>query len=216
MKFKAMLLGAVVAVGLSFASPAPSAAATWAPALSVGDDGFTFDGDGPWTLGWQFTAASAAQVVALGAFDADGDGFATSHQLGLWDEFNTLLATATVTSSDPLVAGFRYAAIPMISLIAGGTYTVAAADFGVGDGYYLESTISTQGSIVFNQAAFAEGSGLLLPTDVTPVNGYFGANLLLNSAVPEPATWGLLIVGFGLAGSALRRRRFAPESRCVA
>lgn len=27
--------------------------------------------------------------------------------------------------------------------------------------------------------------------------------------VPEPATWGLLITGFGLAGSALRRRRAA-------
>ncbi len=25
--------------------------------------------------------------------------------------------------------------------------------------------------------------------------------------VPEPATWGLMLTGFGLAGSALRRRR---------
>ncbi|MCS6986475.1 MAG: PEPxxWA-CTERM sorting domain-containing protein [Sphingomonadaceae bacterium] len=26
-------------------------------------------------------------------------------------------------------------------------------------------------------------------------------------AVPEPATWGLMIAGFGLVGAALRRRR---------
>lgn len=26
-------------------------------------------------------------------------------------------------------------------------------------------------------------------------------------AVPEPATWGLLLVGFGLAGATLRRRK---------
>lgn len=30
------------------------------------------------------------------------------------------------------------------------------------------------------------------------------------SAAPEPATWALLIAGFGLAGAALRRRRHAP------
>lgn len=30
-----------------------------------------------------------------------------------------------------------------------------------------------------------------------------------SAAIPEPATWGLLIAGFGLAGSALRRRRRA-------
>jgi hypothetical protein len=29
----------------------------------------------------------------------------------------------------------------------------------------------------------------------------------LNAGVPEPATWGLMIMGFGLAGATLRRRR---------
>lgn len=31
----------------------------------------------------------------------------------------------------------------------------------------------------------------------------------LEGAVPEPATWAMMIAGFGLAGAALRRRRFA-------
>jgi hypothetical protein len=30
-----------------------------------------------------------------------------------------------------------------------------------------------------------------------------------NTAVPEPRTWALLLVGFGLVGSTLRRRREA-------
>lgn len=32
------------------------------------------------------------------------------------------------------------------------------------------------------------------------------------SAVPEPATWAMMITGFGLAGMAVRRRRLAPKS----
>jgi hypothetical protein len=30
-----------------------------------------------------------------------------------------------------------------------------------------------------------------------------------NLCVPEPSVWALMLAGFGLAGTALRRRRFA-------
>jgi hypothetical protein len=41
-----------------------------------------------------------------------------------------------------------------------------------------------------------------------------GANIsakfeLVGAAVPEPATWAMMIAGFGMAGAAVRRRRFA-------
>ena len=36
----------------------------------------------------------------------------------------------------------------------------------------------------------------------------YSGNLNLSTvAVPEPATWGMMILGFGLAGGALRRSR---------
>ncbi len=35
-------------------------------------------------------------------------------------------------------------------------------------------------------------------------------DMTVSLAVPEPATWGLMIGGFGLAGAALRRRRSVP------
>ena len=35
------------------------------------------------------------------------------------------------------------------------------------------------------------------------------------SAVPEPATWAMMIAGFGLAGSALRRRRTGRDAACA-
>lgn len=39
-----------------------------------------------------------------------------------------------------------------------------------------------------------------------PTNMTFTASLAAAPAVPEPATWGLMIVGFGIAGTALRRK----------
>ncbi len=44
------------------------------------------------------------------------------------------------------------------------------------------------------------------------VNGYtgggggFGGSLAFAGAIPEPATWGLMILGFGAVGAAMRRR----------
>ncbi len=41
-----------------------------------------------------------------------------------------------------------------------------------------------------------------------PKNSSFGYSSQLDfAAVPEPAAWGLMIAGFGMAGGALRRRR---------
>ena len=53
---------------------------------------------------------------------------------------------------------------------------------------------SDDGSFVWNVGDLHAADGLLIPGGVSP-------------GVPEPATWSLLIGGFGLAGAALRRRR---------
>lgn len=42
------------------------------------------------------------------------------------------------------------------------------------------------------------------------------AQFNLTGSVPEPATWGLMILGFGVAGSALRRRRKRPMVPAIA
>lgn len=39
------------------------------------------------------------------------------------------------------------------------------------------------------------------------VRANFSSDKVTITAVPEPATWGLMITGFGMAGAALRRRR---------
>jgi hypothetical protein len=46
-----------------------------------------------------------------------------------------------------------------------------------------------------------------LPNSPGFFNGFSGRVSLRTGAVPEPATWSLLIVGFGIVGAAARRRR---------
>jgi len=77
---------------------------------------------------------------------------------------------------------------------------------------------SWYGSILAPQAElknnnFVEGSVVvssMLQNGEIKMNGLGAPNLLISSsavAVPEPATWALMILGFGAVGSILRRRR---------
>ena len=52
--------------------------------------------------------------------------------------------------------------------------------------------------------------GVLNSIDVTGLsrgNGSYGGNATFIPAVPEPATWAMLLVGFGAIGFSMRRRR---------
>src|SRR5437867_3056789 len=68
-------------------------------------------------------------ITSLGFYDYNQDGIATSYQLGLWDQFQNLLAAATVTPSSPLQGDFRYAAITPVTI--GTLATPAAFTIGV-------------------------------------------------------------------------------------
>ena len=79
----------------------------------------------------------------------------------------------------------------------------------------LDSTISTNtplhNALAINSAYFADGIILRWGPngyDVGLDNIRFDVRAIdSGSAVPEPATWAMMIAGFGLAGAGLRRRR---------
>jgi hypothetical protein len=58
---------------------------------------------------------------------------------------------------------------------------------------------------------FNTTGGQLIFTELGPSNqqGNILDDISLANAVPEPATWAMMILGFGAAGSMIRRRRFA-------
>lgn len=62
------------------------------------------------TAGWEFTVLSPIRVTKLGVFDFAQDGFAESHQTGIWSTNGTLLVQTNLASGTgaELIDGFRY------------------------------------------------------------------------------------------------------------
>jgi hypothetical protein len=179
--------------------------------LTVTPDPQTAYGNGGWVLGYSFLANSPISVVSLGVYDADGDGLAGSHDVGLWDSSGTLLASTTVPSGTggSLNAGFRFSSIAPVVLSSGSTYYVGATALGEGD-LWLEDPLSLTPApeITYDSRRYTSSSGSLVFPDAagSGSTGYFGANFEFDSAaVPEPATFGIL--GVGLAALAVLRRR---------
>ncbi|WP_363182263.1 PEPxxWA-CTERM sorting domain-containing protein [Sphingomonas quercus] len=90
--------------------------------------------------------------------------------------------------------------IDTITSIAGaitgnGANNVAFFGMSGGDNYYFGSAVRAGSWTLTN----------IFPQDVG-INGSWTA-LDATSAVPEPAAWALMILGFGVAGASLRRRK---------
>lgn len=57
-----------------------------------------------------------------------------------------------------------------------------------------------------------DGKGNLTGTSTASIVGSFTIEYLYDDPIPEPASWMMLITGFGLTGGALRRRRAAATA----
>ena len=63
--------------------------------------------------------------------------------------------------------------------------------------------------VSYSFVADGSGSALLSLQSTTPGAYGLAVDGFSISAAPEPATWGMMILGFGIAGTAVRRRRSA-------
>jgi len=125
---------------------------------------------------------------------------------------------AGVISQDfTTLAGHTYTVTFDYSRNAAGAPDPATADVFVGaNGVHVSAAnnpglFGTGGAMLWQSGSFTfVGTGhdtIQLAATVPGNGGVFFDNVSVSGAVPEPATWALMIGGFGMAGAMMRRRR---------
>ena len=167
------------------------------------------------TLGYSFTLDLPSSVNALGYW-SDDPAF-VSGQVGIWNSLGVLVSTALVTRTNE-VGGYFYTVLTTPVLLARGNYVIGGS-IEEGDKFPIFLTqvnyatgYTWTGSREGVEIGFAEPKG----AEGVGVGGYGDQGIaLVNfsfsqiSAVPEPATWAMMLLGFGVVGTSLRRRRKA-------
>jgi hypothetical protein len=136
-----------------------------------------------YSLGWSFVANAPIRITALGFYDDLENGLTQSHPVAIYDKTTqTMLASTTVTPSDPLDGFFRYAALDTpLTLTQGTTYVVLTW---VGDENYIAINAIDPGWTVNSVITYTDdavnyatpsATGLVYP-DTFVSGGDFGPN----------------------------------------
>ncbi|MEQ1547464.1 MAG: PEPxxWA-CTERM sorting domain-containing protein [Chakrabartia sp.] len=175
------------------------------------------------TVGFTFSTSSNLSVTALGWFAQNG-AVNASHQVGVWNAAGTLLGSATVAPGVPVGADFLFTSLTPFTLASGQQYFIGGRDLiNDGDSYVTSvSGLTVSPQITFlGSAVSTRGSGFAFPSSINNITtgGRFGPNFeftdLGTGAVPEPATWAMMLAGFGMIGGAMRSRKTKVSVRYV-
>ncbi len=201
---------AILALSLGLASPALAAS-------NIVTNGGFDSGLSGWTVSPNTTEIYAADgnvyssCCGTGALASQTDAFAAFGG-------GSVANVSTLSQALLTIPGQDYTLSFDLTALGGGSQNFSASLF---DGStLLGSLISTatagQPFSTYSLNFFATSASTNLVFNVTPFGTGAGDSIdpILDnvsvSAAPEPATWAMMILGFGLIGSALRRRRTAP------
>ena len=188
---------------LSTAAILMLASAAQASVVFAPSGGLVTDHDpgNPVSLGNVFTPTSSGLATSLGFYTPTtliGGG----ETVALYDSVGTLLVSTFVAVPVYNAGQYYFQSIAPILLVAGQQYTVV--NF-VGQNAWAYGPVSATGA-TFNYDSYNYGPTLAYTTSTNGSGpAYLGPNLTI-SAVPEPATWAMMLAGFGMIGFGLRRR----------
>lgn len=210
-------IGAAAAFSLAVLSGAPASALTY-------DAGAEFTGDlggstGVWSYGYYNTGTTDFQALTdLGDyFGRPGAAFDTPLIGALSGGANLLMHPGeqlqpVVLRFTTLSAGSYHAVFQAILVdntcgACGGTDGVAMQLGGLTQDVGRPSALQE----LTKTFTFGTGGGTIdFVLDAKSNYGWDSTGVYAAVGVPEPASWALMILGFGSAGAMLRRRRFAP------
>lgn len=145
-----------------------------------------------WTIGTlSFAPTVVTNFVDAGSFAAQIAGFSFLP--------NTIGQTIATTPGTAYVLSFA-----RLQNLAGPTILLDVTWNGVS--VFSELNPSTPGYQTFTAGVVGTGSDALVFESANDNNFTFLDSVSVNG-VPEPASWAMLIAGFGMTGAALRRRR---------
>ena len=155
-----------------------------------------------------FTPSRDIQITSLGVYDVGGDGFVTSKDVGIFNDFggttpnpNTPLASITIPAGSPPagatfvadevggVGGTWFLPITPITLVSGTNYAIVSCCFPTGGGDNVVDTAQANYNIgqdlAFSGAlSYAQGSSSITDSNVGfgPNSGilFFGPNFQYN------------------------------------
>ena len=149
-----------------------------------------------YSLAMAFAAADAADVseisLAIGVFFGD-----PAMEVSLWSkDYTTKLGSWAVTGSNawrPTLVTIR--GISDVHLQAGAEYALLVSSLGNEWGTWFDTSDGALGWGEWDASGFTYGT-----VGAFEIRGVV-------TAVPEPATWAMMIIGFGVVGAVVRRRR---------
>ncbi len=157
------------------------------------------------------TSASAAQyvfsygnadgVVASGTITTNGPGLIDASAMNVTDVTGNRLGVAITSTPSFFDTSYGDQQIYPTSLTgkvdsSGLEFTIGAFGYNI---YSIGTNLYTEYRFRLADPYAGDGVGTTITSfTLTPITS--------NGAVPEPATWAMLLVGFGLVGAAARRR----------